>query len=145
VRKVELTACRHECVTRAVWRATAIVSDIRWSARGAKCDEALVEQCVLRAIYCVDAVTGEIREPDVAAVAQRSVSEHVRQGVFTVLWRQICDAVAAAIAREKRVKIVPTALLLASGRCSTVTECAKLLGTAPVRSLVRQALGEKAD
>lgn len=108
-----------------------------------------IRNAVLRGIYAVDE-SGNIREIDVASVCDNSVSTHVEAGKlgaifqcfkknFSIFFR-IC---AAFRSKAHGVKIVPTAVLLASGLCSSVQECCSMLESTVLRKLVQSAQAQK--
>lgn len=97
-------------------RAKAIVRDV---LQRSDADAAAIESAVLRAIYALD---------DVSAQRSAPVWEHVH---------------AAFRAKQSGVKVVPTAVLLASGVAASAAEAQQLLAHHVLRELVEKAVAAR--
>jgi N-acetylmuramic acid 6-phosphate (MurNAc-6-P) etherase len=104
-------------------RAKAIVRDVL-RLTDADADAARIERAVLRAANCTAADRSIVDSVDVDALRAAPVWAHVE---------------AAVRAKDAGVKVVPTAVLLASGLAASVSEAQQLLASNVLRTLVERA------
>ena len=131
-----------------------IIAIIKEILKSKELSDELIETALLQAIYSVDNNGNICTLKNVNELKEKPVSQHIATGNYFFLkkndnykfnflfWKKTKKAFTT---RQHNIKILPTAVLLASGLCNSVSEAQNMLQNEILRKLVVKAQQTTAD